>query len=139
MNTVPGAEGQIATPHPKTASPPGDKPPIIPRDVKFRRLRVWLRFARMKLAKAILLPHLGSVQAHDLRHQVDREGELTSGYMLMCALSAGIATLGLLQSSTAVVIGAMLISPLMNPIAALGFGFASIDGNRIKQAARVVS
>lgn len=50
----------------------------------------------------------------------------------------GIATLGLLQSSTAVVIGAMLISPLMSPIAALGFGFASIDGQRIRDAAKVV-
>ena len=32
----------------------------------------------------------------------------------------------------------MLISPLMNPIAALGFGFASIDGHRIRDAVRVV-
>jgi uncharacterized hydrophobic protein (TIGR00271 family) len=73
-----------------------------------------------------------------LRHQVQDDGALTRGYMLMCGLAAGIAALGLLQSSTAVVIGAMLVSPLMSPIAALGFGFASIDGQRIRDAARVV-
>jgi len=42
-------------------------------------------------------------------------------YAFMILMSAGIAVLGLLLSSPAVVIGAMLISPLMNPI--LGFGF----------------
>jgi uncharacterized hydrophobic protein (TIGR00271 family) len=93
---------------------------------------------RIRFANAILLPELSPKDAYELRHQVIDEGALTQGYVLMCALSAGIATLGLLQSSTAVVIGAMLISPLMSPIAALGFGFASIDGQRIRNAAKVV-
>ncbi len=93
---------------------------------------------RIRFAQAILLPELSPKDAYDLRHQVIDEGSLSQGYVLMCALSAGIATLGLLQSSTAVVIGAMLISPLMSPIAALGFGFASIDGQRIRDAAKVV-
>lgn len=93
---------------------------------------------RVRVGKALLVPQLAPAEAFDLRHRVIEEGSLTKGYVLMCALSAGIATLGLLQSSTAVVIGAMLISPLMSPIAALGFGFASIDGQRIRDAARVV-
>jgi len=93
---------------------------------------------RIRLAHLILLPELSPKDAYELRHQVMDEGALTQGYVLMSALSAGIAILGLLQSSTAVVIGAMLISPLMGPIAALGFGFASIDGQRIRDAAKVV-
>jgi uncharacterized membrane protein len=36
-------------------------------------------------------------------------------------IMSAIAELGLLQSSPAVVIGAMLISPLMGPIMGLGF------------------
>jgi len=112
---------------------------IIPRDIRFRRLRVWLRFLRIRVAKFILLPELSRKDAQQLRQQVRKDGELTKGYILMCALSAGIATLGLLQSSTAVVIGAMLISPLMNPIAALGFGFSSLDGQKIRDALRVVA
>lgn len=93
---------------------------------------------RQGVAHYALLPDLGPDEAQAMRQAVAAQGELTSGYMLMCALSAGIATLGLLQSSAAVVIGAMIISPLMAPIAALGFGFASLDGHRIRDAARVV-
>ncbi len=46
------------------------------------------------------------------------------GYWIQLVLSAGIATLGLVLNSTAVVIGAMLVSPLMGPIVELGMGFA---------------
>ena len=46
------------------------------------------------------------------------------GYWIQLFLSMGIATLGLVLDSTAVVIGAMLVSPLMGPIIELGMGFA---------------
>ena len=46
------------------------------------------------------------------------------GYWIQLVLAMGIATLGLVLSSTAVVIGAMLVSPLMGPILELGMGFA---------------
>lgn len=46
------------------------------------------------------------------------------GYWIQLFLSMGIATLGLVLDSTAVVIGAMLVSPLMGPILELGMGFA---------------
>ncbi len=48
-------------------------------------------------------------------------------FMALMGLSTAIATLGLLQSSTAVVIGAMLVAPLMTPI--LGAGLALVQGN----------
>lgn len=43
-------------------------------------------------------------------------------YWLQLLLSMGIATVGLVLGSTAVVIGAMLIAPLMGPIVELGMG-----------------
>ncbi len=46
------------------------------------------------------------------------------GYWIQLFLSMGIATLGLVLNSTAVVIGAMLVSPLMGPILEMGMGFA---------------
>jgi uncharacterized hydrophobic protein (TIGR00271 family) len=46
------------------------------------------------------------------------------GYWIQLFLAMGIATLGLVLGSTAVVIGAMLVSPLMGPILELGMGFA---------------
>ncbi len=48
-------------------------------------------------------------------------------YWLELFLSAGIATLGLVLSSPAVVIGAMLVSPLMGPIIGFGLALAAAD------------
>lgn len=61
---------------------------------------------------------------------------LTERYLFMTAMSGGIAILGLLLSSPAVVIGAMLLSPLMGPIMGLGFALAIWDYDWIKQSAR---
>lgn len=110
----------------------------IPEDRAEGLPRWWVRF-RTQFAHVVLLPDLSRDQAHDLRSQVREEGALSAGYILMSVLSAGIATLGLLQNSVAVVIGAMLVSPLMGPIAGLGFGFASLDGQRIREAIKVVA
>ena len=47
--------------------------------------------------------------------------------LLTLIFSIFIASIGLNMNSTAVVIGAMLISPLMGPILAIGFGFATLN------------
>lgn len=54
----------------------------------------------------------------------------------MCAIF--IASIGLNMNSTAVVIGAMLISPLMTPIVGLGFGLAIFDTRLVKQSLEVL-
>ena len=60
--------------------------------------------------------------------QIYESAEIASaGYLLDLLFSAGIATLGLVLNSPAVVIGAMLISPLMGPILAAGLAFAVSD------------
>ena len=56
--------------------------------------------------------------------------------ILMCAIF--IASIGLNMNSTAVIIGAMLISPLMTPIVGLGFGLAIFDTRLIKQSLQVL-
>jgi len=65
---------------------------------------------------------------------VARDARLDKKFLLLIILAAAIATLGLLQSSTAVVIGAMLVSPLMGPIMGLGFGLATIESSLIKRS-----
>ncbi|PCD02333.1 hypothetical protein COC42_12910 [Sphingomonas spermidinifaciens] len=76
-----------------------------------------------------------------VRRDVDHEAVLAAvrddagwngRYAFMILMSAGIAVLGLLLSSPAVVIGAMLISPLMGPIIGLGFGLATFDWPEIR-------
>lgn len=52
--------------------------------------------------------------------------------ILMCAIF--IASIGLNMNSTAVIIGAMLISPLMTPITGLGLGLALLDFRLLKKS-----
>lgn len=74
-----------------------------------------------------------SVQHRTVIEQVHADAGWSSHYIFMTLMSAGIAVLGLLLSSPAVVIGAMLISPLMGPIIGLGFGLALFDFSEIKR------
>ena len=53
--------------------------------------------------------------------------------ILFCAII--VASVGLNTNSTAVIIGAMLISPLMNPIIAMGYSLATYDGLLLRNAA----
>ena len=72
----------------------------------------------------------------DLREGSDRESAVSSitggnlmrgsnAWMLVCSIM--IASLGLNLNSGAVIIGAMLISPLMNPILGIGLGVGTND------------
>lgn len=54
-----------------------------------------------------------------------RSSHETTSYWLQLVVSIGIATLGLVVGSTAVIIGAMLVSPLMVPILNLAMGLAT--------------
>jgi uncharacterized hydrophobic protein (TIGR00271 family) len=65
---------------------------------------------------------------------VARDARLNQKFLLLITLSSAIATLGLLQSSAAVVIGAMLVSPLLGPIMGVGFGLATLESNLIKRS-----
>jgi len=60
--------------------------------------------------------------------------ELRPRYAFMIVMSCGIAILGLLQSSAAVIIGAMLISPLMAPIVSLGFSLCLLDFQQMRRS-----
>lgn len=60
-------------------------------------------------------------------------------YIAMVIISANIATLGLIINSPAVIIGAMIISPLMGPIMAGGLFFAIGNYNLGKKAFKSIS
>lgn len=66
--------------------------------------------------------------------EVVEDGLFTGRYAFMIAMACGIATLGLLLSSPAVIIGAMLISPLMGPIVKLGFSLSIFDLKAMRTA-----
>lgn len=54
-----------------------------------------------------------------------RDAREATSYWLQLGVSVGIATLGLVVGSAAVVIGAMLVAPLMGPILGLAMGLAT--------------
>ncbi|QGP81129.1 DUF389 domain-containing protein [Sphingobium sp. CAP-1] len=70
---------------------------------------------------------VGSVDQEQVISRIIEDSGWSPRYLFMIMMSAGIAVLGLLLSSPAVVIGAMLISPLMSPILGLGFSLALFD------------
>lgn len=70
--------------------------------------------------------------------KVRGEGFWSPRYGFMTAMSAGIAILGLILSSPAVVIGAMLLSPLMGPIMAIGFALAIGDARWLRESVRAL-
>ena len=67
--------------------------------------------------------------------EVHQAARISAGYFVLLICSCGIAELGLLQSSAAVVIGAMLISPLMAPIIGMGLALARVEPVRFERAA----
>lgn len=60
--------------------------------------------------------------------QLSRDSSPGFDYFVLVVLSCVIASLGLLEDSAAVIIGAMLVAPLMSPI--LGVSLASVTGRR---------
>ncbi|RYD62391.1 MAG: DUF389 domain-containing protein, partial [Sphingomonadales bacterium] len=70
---------------------------------------------------------VNSVDHPKVMERIVSDSGFSARYAFMTMMSAGIAVLGLLLSSPAVVIGAMLISPLMSPILGFGFSLALFD------------
>ena len=76
---------------------------------------------------------IGTVDHRTVIENVHEESRWSAHFAFMTMMSAGIAVLGLLLASPAVVIGAMLISPLMGPIIGFGFGLALFDSDDIRR------
>jgi uncharacterized hydrophobic protein (TIGR00271 family) len=94
-----------------------------------RRLGRWLDLA---------IPQMSRGERIALYEKLQSGSEWNFDFLMLIALSTAIAALGLLQSSAAVVIGAMLVAPLMTPI--LGAGLALVQGNLplVRTAARAI-
>jgi uncharacterized hydrophobic protein (TIGR00271 family) len=71
---------------------------------------------------------LAAERRQEVLHELDDASSPGFDYFLMTILSCSIATFGLLTNSTAVIIGAMLVAPLMSPI--LGLSLASVAGKQ---------
>ena len=86
------------------------------------------------LIGALRAPLVAGIDHAGVVARIEGESGWSARFIFMTLMSAGIAVLGLLLSSPAVVIGAMLISPLMNPILGLGFGLATFDFAEVRRS-----
>lgn len=96
-----------------------------------------VRFA-IERVLSVWIPQMSREDRISLYERLQTGSRWGFDFMALIGLSTSIAALGLVQSSTAVVIGAMLVAPLMTPL--LGAGLALVQGNQVllKHATRAV-
>ena len=92
------------------------------------------RGRQSKLQRWWRLSAIGELDREAILQQISDDSGWSGRYLFLILVSAGIAVLGLLIPSAAVVIGAMLLSPLMSPIIGMGFGIATLDFAEIRRA-----
>lgn len=113
------------------ASPsPTPKPAVLDKRERMRFLAAVRRMWRTTI--------VDSVDQVAVLEKLDDEAGLSGRYIFMILMSAAIAVLGLLLSSPAVVIGAMLLSPLMGPIIGAGFALVVGDALELRTTARTL-
>lgn len=82
----------------------------------------------------VLRPHKGDEA--EIIDQINSGITFRGGNLWVLIFAILIASLGLNVNSTAVIIGAMLISPLMGPIIGIGFALGTNDVDMLKRAAK---
>lgn len=92
------------------------------------------RGGRSKLSRWWRIWVIGGIDHDAVLRDVAEESGWSGRYAFLIVVSAAIALLGLLIPSVAVVIGAMLLSPLMGPILGLGFGIATLNFREVRRA-----
>ncbi|MCB0756520.1 MAG: DUF389 domain-containing protein, partial [Flavobacteriales bacterium] len=97
--------------------------------VKVLRILAWLRdFARSTMNLQAESDQEGTIET--IKKDMVFRGHVV--WVLICSIF--IASIGLNLNSTAVIIGAMLISPLMGPILAIGLSVGTNDWETLKRA-----
>ena len=71
----------------------------------------------------------------ELYSEIDRGARVDSAFLLLVVLSTVVAAIGLLDGSTAIIIAAMLIAPLLGPNVAMAFGSVLGDRQLLARAA----
>lgn len=80
--------------------------------------------------------HRGEENKNKVREDVIKNISFKGANLWILACAILIASIGLNVNSTAVIIGAMLISPLMGPIVGSGFALATYDINLLKRSTK---
>ena len=97
--------------------------------IMVKRFRGMRRYWLQQIWKLFfeLVPTLSREERIEVYRGVRRDARPDVDFFIMMGLSTAIATFGLLQNSSAVIIGAMLVAPLFTPILALSLAIVQGD------------
>ena len=95
---------------------------------KFSRASKWIRFLRF------IVSLRGGTDVQGTIDEISKGVKLRGANIWLLSCSALLASIGLDTNSSAVIIGAMLISPLMTPILGVGLGVAILDRALLRYA-----
>lgn len=89
--------------------------------------------------KTFLFKHAGEESFKELFMALRSDSKMTPIYLVLIILSTLLATTGLFQNSTPVIIGAMILAPLMSPIIAFSMGIIRSDRALVKDSAQTLT
>lgn len=76
----------------------------------------------------------GAASIQEINQRILADATVSGTNLIVLVMAIMIACVGLNMNSVAVIIGAMLISPLMGGIVAIGYGMATYDVHFIRQS-----
>lgn len=88
---------------------------------------------RMRYEINHLMPTLSLIEQDEMAWQAHRMALPSVDYFVLIVIAASIASFGLLLNNTAVIIGAMLVAPLMQPLVALAIGVTTLSLELIRR------
>lgn len=80
-----------------------------------------------------------TVNHQEVLSSLKHDARLNIRYIFMTIISVSIATMGIIQNDITVVVGAMLIAPMMNPIVLLGFSICRFNKIEFVHSVRSIS
>lgn len=97
-----------------------------------KKLKIIIRWLKISFYR--LIPENSEAEIEELEKQLVADSCWNTDFILCTVISCLIASFGLLSNSTAVIIGAMLIAPLMLPLRGLAFSACEGDFKLFRKA-----
>lgn len=108
--------------------------------IDVRNLPIGSELTKAKKRAVPFFSYASEERFKDLFVALRDDARMSGAYVVLMILSTVLATIGLYQNSTSVVIGAMLLAPLMSPIVSLAMGILRHDQELFRRsAAKVVA
>ncbi len=98
------------------------------------RLKQYFQQSWQRLCQDWQVMGEASVPASELNQTFLQASLPTVNFYLLLAIASVIGTLGLLTNSAATIIGAMIIAPLLNPIATLAYTVSVVEPRLLERA-----